>query len=237
MGQPGSASQRRVGPHRAIAQGMRRPHRGLRYGAAILPTACGMAKTRAAQAIEYFAAQGVAVKEISEDSPLTVPLLPPGSACLTPADRSARETCPRIRTSSAACCAWPTGSSVAWSTQAGGRAPPSGLASMTTGGRDHAVPAVTRGTQQRLPAASHSHNERVPLRDYSKSRPPRHDHPRDGPDRRLFVAVSMRISRPGRIQIILFCRVPPPHSRVPVNRRAGRSARGPPRRLSTVCCA
>jgi hypothetical protein len=43
---------------------MRRPHRGLRYGAAILPTACGMAKTRAAQAIEYFAALGVAVKEI-----------------------------------------------------------------------------------------------------------------------------------------------------------------------------
>jgi hypothetical protein len=39
-------------------------------------SACGMAKTRAAQAIEYFAAQGVAVKEISEDSPLTVPLLP-----------------------------------------------------------------------------------------------------------------------------------------------------------------
>ena len=69
---------------------MRRPHRGLRYGAAILPTACGMAKTRAAQAIEYFAAQGVAVKEISEDSPLTVKLLPPGPACLTPADRSMR---------------------------------------------------------------------------------------------------------------------------------------------------
>lgn len=61
-----------------------------------------MAKTRAAQAIEYFAAQGVAVKEISEDSPLTVPLLPPGPACLTPADRSTRETCPRIPTSSAA---------------------------------------------------------------------------------------------------------------------------------------
>jgi len=82
---------------------MRRPHRGLRYGPAILPTACGMAKNRPAQAIEYFAAQGVAVKEFSEDSPLTVPLLPPGSACLTPADRSTRETCPRIPTSSAAC--------------------------------------------------------------------------------------------------------------------------------------
>src|SRR5258706_13222028 len=71
---------------------MRRPHRGLRYGAAILPTACSIAKTWPAQAIEYFAAQGVAVKEISEDSPLAVPLLPPGSACLTPADRSTRET-------------------------------------------------------------------------------------------------------------------------------------------------
>jgi len=82
---------------------MRRAHRGLRYGAAILPTACGMAKDRPAQAIEYFAAQGVAVKEFSEDSPLTVPLVPPGSACLTPADRSTRETCPRIPTSSAAC--------------------------------------------------------------------------------------------------------------------------------------
>jgi len=92
---------------------MRRPHRGLRYGAAIPPTACGMAKTRPAQAIEYFATQGVPVKEFSEDSPLTVPLLPPGSACLTPADRSTRETCPRIPTSSAAC--WKsTLSSVRW---------------------------------------------------------------------------------------------------------------------------
>ena len=79
---------------------MRRPHRGLRYGAAIFPTTCGMAKTRPAQTIEYFAAQGVAAKEISEDSALTVPLLPPGSACLTPADPSTRESCPRIPTSS-----------------------------------------------------------------------------------------------------------------------------------------
>src|SRR5258706_12054596 len=71
---------------------MRRPHGGLRSAAAILPTACSIAKTWPAQAIEYFAAQGVAVKEISEDSPLAVPLLPPGSACLTPADRSTRET-------------------------------------------------------------------------------------------------------------------------------------------------
>jgi hypothetical protein len=64
---------------------MRRPHRGLRYGAAIFPTACGMAKARPVQAIEHFAVHSVAVKEISEDSPLTLPLLPPGSACLTPA--------------------------------------------------------------------------------------------------------------------------------------------------------
>jgi hypothetical protein len=55
--------------------------------------------------------------------------------------------------------------------------------------------------------------------------------PREFATCRLFVAVSMRTSRLGRIEIILFCRVPAPHSGVsgePKSRQVSAGTAPPP---------
>ena len=60
-------------------------------------------RSDAAQTIAYFAAQGVALKVISGDSPLTVSAVAARPACPTPTGRSMRVICPRTPARSAAC--------------------------------------------------------------------------------------------------------------------------------------
>ena len=73
---------------------------GLRAAAFI--TLAEQLRSDAAQTIAYFAAQGVALKVISGDSPLTVSAVA-ARACPAPAGRSMRGICRRIRARWAAC--------------------------------------------------------------------------------------------------------------------------------------